>query len=491
VAVDPRTPVIAGVGQVTVTAGDSPEPLDLLAWAARRAEADSGGRGLLAAADAICVVNILTRRYGDPGAEVGTLVGAAPRLTVYTTVSGDSPMALLAATAERIAAGELDVAVVGGAEAWRTRQAYRARQQRPPWPERGRDGRPSEVFGGDLPLASPAEAALGLVLPVQFYPVFENALRAAAGRSPADHARHVAQLWFRFSQVAATNPHAAIGRVHSPAEIATPGPGNRMICYPYTKLLNANNHVDQAAAVVVCSAGAARRLGVPADRWVFLHGAATARDTPAVGNRWELAASPAIAAAGGAALVAAGLGPGDLGPVDIYSCFPSAVQVAAAALGLGTERPLTVTGGLTFAGGPWSNYTTHAVATMVDKLRRDPAVTGMCTANGGFLTKHAVGVLAARPPSGPLVVTRRHPQLAAAPTRPLADGYRGPARVESFTVSHDRSGAPERAFVACRLPDGRRAWAASTDAPTLAALEGDQEPVGRPARVDGGKVELV
>ena len=492
--------MIAGGGQITVTEGDAPEPLDMLAEAARRAESDTGAAGVLAAADALAVVKILSRRYGDPGAQVAAMVGARPRLTVYSTDGGDTPMALVATMAERIQAGELDVAVVGGSEAWRTRQAYRQGGARatdqapgggaqPPWPGRDRDAAPVESFGVPLVLGAPEEHALGLLLPVQFYPIFENALMAAAGRHPADHLACVATLWAGFSEVAASNPYAALPRRYSAAEIATITPANRMVCYPYTKLLNSNSHVDQAAAVVVCSVGAARRLGIPPERWVFLHGAATASDTPAVGNRWSLAASPAIAAAGHAALAAAGVAPGDVEEVDLYSCFPSAVQVAAAALGLDEGRPITVTGGLTFAGGPWNNYTTHALATMVGRLRARPEATGLCTANGGLLTKHAVGVLACRPPPGPLAVQRSHPALDAAPTRVLAQDYRGPARLESFTVAHGRDGAPERAFLACLLPDGRRAWAASTDAGTMAELE-QADTVGRPVDLHRGGAAL-
>jgi acetyl-CoA C-acetyltransferase len=489
VTIDPRTPVIAGGGQVTITEGDAPEPLDMMAEAARRAESDTGGTGVLGAADAVAVVRILSRRYGDPGAQVAEMVGARPRATAYSSDGGDTPMALVAALAERIQAGQLDVAIVGGAEAWRTRRAYRQRGVKPPWPPRDRDARPGETFGKPLAMGAPEEHALGLLLPVQLYPVFENALRAAAGRRPADHMSHIAALWARFSEVAAANPYAALRRRYSPAEISTVTPDNRMVCYPYTKLLNSNSHVDQAAALVVCGVGAARRLGIPAERWVFLHGAATASDTPAVGNRWDLASSPAIAAAGQAALAAAGMAAGDAEEVDLYSCFPSAVQVAAAALGLDQERQLTVTGGLTFAGGPWNNYATHALATMVGRLRQRPEATGLCTANGGLLTKHAVGVLAARPPSGRLVVQRTHPQLDSAPTRVLTRGYHGRARLESFTVAHARDGTPERAFLACLLPDGRRAWATSVDAATMTELE-EADTSGRLVEVDGDTAVL-
>lgn len=486
---DPRTPVIVGGGQVNDSTADAPEPLELLAEAARRAAADSGAGGVLGALDCIAVVNVLSRRYGDPGAQLAALVRASPRLTVYTAMGGHAPQALIAHLAARIQRGELDVALVGGAESWRTRNAYRSRGGRPPWPDRDRHAEPGETFGDELALSSSEELALGLALPAQYYPIFENSLRAAAGRSLPDHRAHIAGLWSRFSEVASLNPHAAIRRRYTPAEVADPGPANRMVCYPYTKLLNSNSSVDQGAAVLLASAGAARSLGVPAERWVFIRSAATASDTPAVTNRWRLDASPAIAAAGRAALASAGVGAGDLDHVDLYSCFPSAVQIAASALGLALDRPLTVTGGLTFAGGPWNNYATHAVATMAGLLRASPGATGLCTANGGLVTKHAVAVYSSRPGRTPFVAGDAQAEADAAPSRTAASGHHGPVSVESYTVSHDRDGTAAKAFVACLLPDGRRAWATTSDPAALALME-EREIIGLAARVEGGTVHL-
>ncbi|MGH8922595.1 MAG: acetyl-CoA acetyltransferase, partial [Actinomycetes bacterium] len=147
---DPRTPVLVGAGQVNVRDGDAPEPVELIATAARRAADDAGAAGLLRHLDSVRVVNILSRGYPDPGALVAARLGARPRQTVSTTAGGNMPQVLVDHTAAAIARGELDVALVGGAESWRTREAYRKRGEPSPWSRQPDDVRPTETIGTEL-----------------------------------------------------------------------------------------------------------------------------------------------------------------------------------------------------------------------------------------------------------------------------------------------------------------------------------------------------
>lgn len=483
---------MVGGGQVLQRTDDlaaAREPVDLMADAVRAAVADAGAPRLLAAVRAIGVAGVLSWRYRDPGALVAARLGLPGVRTSMTTAGGHSPQVLLDRAAVAVRDGDLDVAVVCGAEAWRTRMRWRREGGRPPWtPFDGAGEGPGEVVGDDLAMSAPEEQAVGLALPVQVYPVFESALRAAAGRTVPDHQAHLGRLWEGFSTVAATNPHAWSRERWTAEEIATPSPANRMIGFPYPKRMNANNDVDMAAAVVVCSAERAAALGVQRDRWVFLHAAAEADDTPFVSNRMDLRSSPAIRAAGRAALGLAGAGVDDLAHLDLYSCFPSAVQVTAAELGIGLDRPLTVTGGLSFAGGPWNDYVTHAVATMVQRLREEPGL-GLVTANGGFLTKHAVAVYGSAPPAAAFRLAGRDETATGVEPRAVAPGWEGTATVEGLTVVHDRDGLPATAFLACRTPDGRRTWATTTDAPAMRTMT-EEEVVGRRAVLAGGTTEL-
>ena len=488
--IDPRTPVLVGVGQVSqrVDRGEPAlEPVDLMAEAARRAEADSGAGAVLKAVQSVRVINLLSWRYADPGALLGQRVGAAPSETVTTTMGGNYVQTVLNATGLAILAGDLDVALLAGAEAWRSRSAARKSGTDLGWTTQPDDLAPTVTMGADdPPLNHEAEMARQIFLPTQVYPMFDSALRAADGLGIDEHRDRIAALWAGFSEVAAGNPHAWIQRSYTAAEIRDATPENRMISFPYTKLMCSNNNVEQGAALLVCSAERAAALGVPADRWVFLHSGADASDHWFISHRADLHSSPAMRLAGRGALELAGVGPDDLAHVDLYSCFPSAVQIAARELGLVSssgelDRPLTVTGGMSFAGGPWNNYPMHGIATMAGLLREDPGGTGLCTANGGYTTKHAFGVLGCRPPAaGRFRHTSPQAEVDALPRRDLATEYDGPCQVEAVTVVHDRDGAAERGIVSVLLDDGRRAWGSLTDADDMARAE-EQEIIGTPA----------
>jgi len=481
---DPRTPVVIGGGQLNqrVDRGEPAlEPVDLLAEALRKAAVDTGApdpHAVLAAADTIAVVNIISWRYRDPGSLVATRIGAQPKRTWYTVASGNAPQSLLNRAAQDIRDGVADLVVIGGAEAWRTRTATRRADAhaRPEWTLEPENAAPSWTLGDDTPLLCANEMARGVMMPVQIYPLFESAIRAAAGRTIAEHDVHLSELWSRFSAVAARNPNAWIQHAYTPEEIRSTDGGNRMVGAPYRKLMNSNSAVEQGAGFIVCSAERAEALGVPTDRWVFPRSGADARDTPFVSNRPDLGRSPAIRATGRVALELAEIGVDDLAHVDLYSCFPSAVEVAAAELGLAGPdgrldgRDLTVTGGLSFAGGPWNNYVSHSITTMVGVLRAEPGALGLVTGNGGFLTKHAMGVYSTTPPPDGFRWASPQTEVDAAGSVELCEAWDGPATVEAYTVMHSREGEPELGIVLARLADGRRAWGTSGEADDLTEL---------------------
>ncbi len=485
-AIDPRTPVIVGVGQLDQRGDDvaaAREPTALLADAARLAAADAGSERLLQELDAIAVIRILSWTYRDPAALVAAELGITPRRTLATDDGGNYPQSLVNRFAREIQAGEVDAVLIGGAEAWRTRTSSKKTGTALAWTHQDEGVAPTESVTNPLPLGHPGEWDRRVFMPIEHYPLFENAYRAAKGWSLDEHRDRLAALWSGFSEVAATNPHAWIQRAYTPAEVREPSPTNRMVGFPYTKVMNANNAVEQAAAFVLCSVEKARELGIAPDRWVFPWTGTDAHEHWFVSNRQSLAEAPAIRLAGRRALELAGLGVDDLAHVDVYSCFPSAVQIAAEEIGLGTDRPLTVTGGLSFAGGPWNNYVSHSIATMVERLRADAGSVGLVTANGGFLTKHAFGTYSTEPPAQAFQHANLQDEVDVLPRRELAEVVDADATVESAVAMFDRDGEPERAIVALLLDDGRRAWGNTTDADTLTAIV-TEETSGHPAHVD-------
>ena len=476
--IDDRLPVLVGVGQTVHHAAgitDAWEPADLMAESVLRASADAG-LGAVPAPDALRVVSLFSWRYGNPAKVVARRLGVEARHYGYGTVGGNSPQSMLNATAAAIQRSDLDVAILTGAEAWRTRMRAKRDEVVLDWEK---DDSEPEVIGEELDMNMPAEIERGIVMPVQVYPMFETAIRAEAGHTVEQHRRHISELWAAMSRVAAGNEFAWSREDFTAEQLATPSDDNRMIGLPYPKRLNSNNDVDMGAALIVCSARAARRLGVPTDRWVFLHAGSESHEHPYVSHRWEFSRTPAIEIGGQRALDLAGAGIDDIALIDLYSCFPSATQLGARSLRIGLDRPLTLTGGMAFAGGPWNNYVMHAIATMVSRLRERLGELGLVWGNGGYVTKHSFGVYGNEPPAGGFRLGLPQAEIDALPRRALATPAEaaGAATVEAYTVMFDRAQQPELAIASCLLADGRRAWATSTAADVSAAMT-DGEWVG-------------
>jgi acetyl-CoA C-acetyltransferase len=509
--IDPSTPVVVGVGQVTNrprtegegTLADRPEPLGLMLDAVAAAVEDCdgavpggtapAGRALLGRAQSLRVANPLSWHYVDPGALLAEELGIDPAEVLVTNTGGNNPQSLVNATALAIGRGEVDVAVVAGADCFYTQEAARRHPDRPllPWTVQPADTEPPARFGSDRRGTTRSEEERGLDLPIHIFPLFENALRAESGRTLPEHLAHIGGIWSRMSDVAASNPFAWIRDPMTAEELTTVTEANRMIAYPYTKLLNANLQVDQGAAAILCSAAAAEAAGVPRDRWVFPLAGADAEDHWFLSHRADFHSSPAIRLAGASALALAGTSVDEVAHLDLYSCFPAAVEIAAAELGLPDDdpgRPLTVTGGMTFAGGPGNNYGTHSLATMVGVLRDDPGTIGLTTGLGWYVSKHSIGLYGTEPPPARPVDAGRlpdgtvtesvagfrwaDPQAAVGSLpqcSPDADAQ-GEVTVETYSVSFGRPGSPEWAVVACRTLEGRRAWARVTDPDQLAVL---------------------
>ncbi len=462
--IDPRTPVLIGTGQVVQRAeglDDARDPVAMMVEAITLAASDAG-LSSVPNPDAIRVVSLLSWKYGNPAHFIAEDLGLTPRELGLSAMGGNTPQTLVNAASRQILAGDLDLVILTGGETTRTRARYNKAGLTPDW--RTTDIAPVLV-SEDLTMNMPEELARKIMMPIQIYPLFETALRAQSGRSVADHQVHISELYARFSAVAATNPYAWSKKQYTAEEIRTASDTNRMIGFPYPKLMNSNNDVDMSAALILCSAEKATALGVPRDRWIFPQSGSDAHEHAFISHRNHFYDTPAIELAGRRVLELAGLSINDIDLVDLYSCFPSAVQLGAKSLGLDINAQLTRTGGLQFAGGPWNNYVMHAIATVANELRSGVGATGLVWANGGYTTKHAFGVYATTPPKNGFAYDYPQDQIDALPRRSLASpaDAAGEMTIEGYSVMHDREGNPERSIASCILADGRRAWADTTD----------------------------
>ncbi len=489
--------VIIGVGQCVqrdVSPESARDPVGLMVDVAGAAADDARlGRRLFEEISLVATVDAFAWQPANAAGLVAEAIGAKPSRLVNSTVGGNTPQAYVNWLAGEIRAGKASTCLVAGVNVVASMMKARAAGVRLAWPTGG--GPSGERFGDDKPGGTDYENAHGLFLPANAYPLFENALRARRGLSVREHSLAIGRMFSRFTEVAARNPHAWFPVVRSAEELVTPAESNRWVAFPYTKYLNSVMAVDQAAAVVLTSAAEARRLGVPEDRWVwFLGGGAASEDPWNMSERPRLDACPSMKFAAEQAMARAGVTTGDLSFFDLYSCFPVAVELACEGLGLSETDPrgLTVTGGLPYFGGPGNNYTLHGIAAMADALRAKPGSSGLVTANGWYLTKHAAGVYSSAPPSRearpePDPSSARHPGEAVR----VVETPEGAAVIETYTVVCGRGGEPETGIVVGRLESGERFLAHTPEDRTLLEDMMTNEAVGRRGRVrTGGPVNV-
>lgn len=480
---NPRTPVIIGVAQHLQKlddARDGVDPVQMMLIAARACAQDTGAARVLEQVESVRVIKGRWR-YGNPARYVAEEIGATGAETVGTALGGNTVQSLVNHSAKQILAGERDLVLMTGAENGHSQA--RARKGGFELPVTPCPGTYDVEFGDLGPMAGEAEMARGMRAATAMYPVFENAIRFARGETIDEHIRRVSELWSRFSLVAGDNPSAWIPSPKSADEIRTPSASNRPVSFPYPKLMNSNNAVDMSAALLIASVEKARALGVPESRWVYPWAGTDAHDHYLVSERENLHSSPAIRLSGQRLAEMLGDDLNTMDHVDIYSCFPSAVQVGAAELGLAETRPLTVTGGLTFGGGPLNNYVMHSIARTIELCREQPGTRGLVTANGGYLTKHALGVYSGEAPSANFQHANVQDAVDALPRRKWTVDHDGQATIESYTVLYGPTG-PALGHCACLLDDGRRTWANNEDPEVLADMV-TAEYCGRSVTIDG------
>ena len=439
---------------------------------------DSGSAATLTGAQYIAVPRGRWS-YANPAGEINRALGTNA-VTVLASV-GVLQQTLIGEACARIARGEAHTTLVAGADCGY--RLLRAQIAGEPAPERTHDDVPNITLHPKDELRHAVEKRAGFRMPVGLYAIMESAFRARQGWSVSEHRDRLAQLGERFSRVAEQNPHAWSRRVVTAAAIRDPGERNPLQAFPYTRYHCSTWNVDQAAALVFCSAARASELVIDRSRWVYPLASTESNHMVAVSARARLDECIGARIAGLAALEAAELRASDIDLVELYSCFPIAVQAYAIALGLPLARDLTVTGGMPFAGGPYNNYVLQATCRSAELLRAGRGRTALVSSVSGVLTKQGFGVWSNHPAPNEFI----HQDLsdavrAATPTRDVLENYSGPARVAGFTVLHGR-GQPPRGAALVDTPEGHRAMATSEDAPLIERMQAE-EFVGRQVMIE-------
>jgi acetyl-CoA C-acetyltransferase len=489
--IDPQTPVLIGVGQVTEkdpAVEQASSPLQLMEQATKLALDDAGiSMDSLAQLDTVVVVKSFREPTRNSPEALANLFGATNTAQWLTPDGGNAPQYLVNRYSAAIANGEARFVLLSGAEAMATGRKIIKSGGKIAWSVPS-DRDPQYLYA-EHEMWSDHERAHGVWQASHVYPFFENALRHHYGHAIDEHQLIMGKLFSRLSEIAEQSAHAWFPTKRSPEEVATATSANRYVGWPYTKFMNAMNQINQSASVLLTSVEQARALGVDESRWVFLHGCSDTTDNWPITGRVNFHSSPSMKVMGERALAMANIHIDDIEHIDIYSCFPSAVQIARDELGISATdtRQLTVTGGLPFHGGAGNNYVMNSIAAMADKVREDRGSYGLVTANGGYIEKHAAGIYSTNPTQG-------HWQCESPNAyQPLIDNQTGPAftedphgnaNIETYSVVFGRSGGPETGMVIGRLgaiddPTSTRFIATTPSEPYLLQAMTEDEFVGR------------
>lgn len=460
-----NTPIIVGSSQAVdrqATVERHTEPLAMLVKSTQQAAENAGiTESALAGVDTVALVGVSGWNPQNAPDLLAEQLQAKPRHLYTTGIGGQMGVQLTNFIAEKILSGESEFATIGGCNNLRVLLQAIAQKVRLQW-RRGGNGAPLQV-GGDEPGNNDLENKYGLNNPTDIYPIFENALRAKMGLSLEQHQAYMGTLFSKFTEVAEKNPYAWFPTRRSAEELTTVTDTNRMIAWPYPKYLNAVLNTDQAATLIMMSAGKARKLGIPEENWVYwLGGANSQEEAWWSSERPSFTRCPAMKDTLFSALNNSASEMKGIDYIDFYSCFPVAVEMACEMSGLdiNDRRGFTVTGGLPYAGGPASAYTLHSLATMVDKLRGRASEKGLVTGNGWYLTKHSAAVLSSDPhpvsqPKAGLVSNLPSRDMETKPCE-VNEKANGAATVEAYTVKYGRDGRPDKGIVLGRTDDGER-----------------------------------
>jgi len=481
-----RMPVLIACGQLVdrPSSGLGLTPVEMMAEAARIAVSDSGVTNILNSVDVLASVGLtvdateletpMSGMYKNVPKTVANLLNVSPSRLLYSYTGGNTPQRLVNHFADEIATGQSQTVLLTGGEALNTmagRFSHWSKLLLPKGPWKDNPGGQAELFGDSKAGNSAYEGRYAMTLPARIYPLFENALRLHYKRSHAEHRHAIGELFSKMTTVASNNPCAWFQNQSTAQALTTASDDNRMIAYPYPKRLNSMIKVNQSAAVILTSMANAKALGVSREKWVFLHGCADANDIWHVSQRDNFHSSPAMNSIAKSALSMANKNIDDMAFFDIYSCFPSAVQIACDEFGIdhNDSRGLTLTGGLPYFGGPGNNYSMHGIVEMINRARENENQFGLLNANGWYLTKHSMGIYSCQVPvkewrSSTAIIDKQS-------TVTLVENATGDAELETFTVLYNKQNQPKKSIVVARLESGERCLATTdADQQTLNAL---------------------
>jgi len=476
-------PIIVGIAQFTQYKDTSQplDPLSLIVKTSIKALEDTQSKEIVDFIDAVYMVNINSWSYEDAPSELSKVIGINPTTKVYLPDGGNTPQMLVNRAAKAIMAGLNRSILITGGEALYSRIQEKKGKIKLNWSKREN---PKYMEGTIWDGINAFENRYGLKYPPYTYSLFETAFRAALGRNLKDHINYLGKLFEHFSNIASRNPYSWTKTSFSAPEIVNATPNNRYITHPYTKRMCSNLFVDQAATILITSKSFADELNIDKNLWVYPMGGADLNNVHEITQRPKLYDSPATREGVKLALKQAGLTIEDIDKFDIYSCFPSIVEIIMKEIGISDADPrdLTVTGGLPYFGGPWSNYSLHAIVNTVNIIRNNRSLKVMVIANGGYNTKQSIGIYgseSSRKSWGVCDDKEIQQSILEDVLPPPVERANGKLIIEGYTITYNRNGQPESGIVIGKLESGYRTIALIKSEPNELEILVKQELVGK------------
>ncbi|TAE75581.1 MAG: hypothetical protein EAZ85_01960 [Bacteroidetes bacterium] len=467
----PKTPIIVGISQFVQrfqTGIDLLEPIKMAEKCIREAIDDAKGENILNHIDAMYVVNIFGYQYEDAPKTLSENLHINPKIKFYSAYGGNTPQYLVNKAADLLTKGNINFAIITGAEANYSLGKALKNNIKLNWtPQKSPRATDDENKMGTSILENDYE----LFLLSTAYPIIETALRAENKNNIDTQQKIIGQIYEKFAKTAAQNPFAWTQTPYTKEEIQTIADENRTIAFPYLKRMCANNQTDHSAALLLTTVENAQKHNIPQEKWVFLSAAADLNDAWFFTQRKNIAESIAIKKATEICLKHAEIPLKNIDAFDLYSCFPAAVQVAQKSIGLSLDdkRPLSLTGGLSFFGGPWNNYSMHAIATTIEKIRNNIFKNVLINGLGWYITKHSIGIYSKFPPKGIFELPNLddlQKEIDAEMLPDLVKEANGKATIIGYSILFDFKNQPNKTIFLLELENKLRAlsyWQASSE----------------------------
>jgi len=481
-----NTPVVIGISSIQQKGSydDLDEALILMEKATQKAISDSTNPNIVNYIDQIQIPKGFWK-YRDPGKWIAKRNGMKSAKTTVTKI-GVLQQNLINTACKDIVDGKINASLIIGGEA--RYKKIQALKENKVFVETELNTNPDYYVKADHDLQTQDERdELGLMA-VGYYAILETAYRAQKKLSIQEHKEKISELYEIFSKIAKENPDGWLDKSLVASEIIKVSKSNPLQALPYNKFHCTTWNVNQASAMIICSENLANNLDIPLSKRVYPVASSESNHMIAPIQRPHLSKSYGLDLA--VKFIKDVCRNNNIEPnlYELYSCFPIAVQMFSDSLGLNENQSKTVTGGMSFAGGPLNNYMIHSTVKMLSKIRSDHSNIGLVTGVSGMMTKQALALWSKKPLIDFISKdVTKEAKLEEAPVQ-MSEELEGMAMIIGYTIFKDNNGEL-KAVIYSEDSKKKRKVLISYDNEILKSM-GEEEWVGKNIKFKGKHLVL-